>query len=1022
MKLKDLKFVSKNGTQIAYQFNMKQIKILAVVITLLLLTPLAGQAQNATNTLTITEKSGANQSGRVISFGRPFAQGEIAQFPQALVNGTPVLTQADVKNRWNDGSVKFSIISFVAPTLTPNQTINISFQNAATGNNTGGLDAAGMLAAPFDFDAQIKIGQGGNFQTASARTMLQNNQFTYWLQGPIVTAIILADHSSARTYDMGFDTFRSFRPIFHAYFFPSNHEVKLSFIGEASNTEAAQDLTYDLELTRGQGHSSVYSKPGVHHIAFSRWIKRFSINPSAGDIQINMNTAYLVETKFLANYDLNLSIPQNIVSQVAGNWVGAHKDLYQAGFWEKHMPNSGGRGDIGPHTDWAMQYLFTWDNGLRDAVLGNADLAAAWPGHFREGRVGKKFDRGNSIDALGLPISLNARRTLLLFDENGYMNYSYTQAQDQITVVGTISNDGWHYDCAHQPEVWFVPYITTGEYWYLEQLQLWAARNAFHAGPLARNGGVYGTISDQTRGQAWSLRTRTLAAFISPDATPQKDYFNRLMIDAIAVWEGGRGIVNTPLASTEEYQWAHNNVGTLPTLHFWGPENGVSGASTMINTNVTGAIFAPWEYSFLLTSLGRARELGFPTDRLITYVGEFFIGAITDPGFSPYFIGDYQIPYRKLDTSFFTSWAETRTGYWPGYDPMPGYISGFGDVTHGYPHINRAAMSFIAQESGGALAWAFVQPQTQVAALNNQPKWAINPRNAPANTLFLSSLQPSAIQYDQPNQVVISGINIDSNFTGLEIDGNVVNRASLNLTFVSSTQVNWSIPANHFQPASYSIKIINPNNVRSNALTLVVQLQAPAPGPILTGLNPNSISNTAASVVTLSGTHFDTQGGKVRINNVDVPASRVTFVSATSITLAMPQGTAPATYFVTVINGDQQMSNALPLVVTDPNGGSTGSGGSGNTGGSNPGTGGANGGGGGGFSSGSNVNLLPSSADPSTESGDIAGFGCSQGRGNQAQGDLALLAILGLGLLWSKRFSRSSCPVAVEVKQGTDRA
>jgi len=35
-----------------------------------------------------------------LRFARAFVQGEIAAFPGACVNGTPVLTQADVKQRW----------------------------------------------------------------------------------------------------------------------------------------------------------------------------------------------------------------------------------------------------------------------------------------------------------------------------------------------------------------------------------------------------------------------------------------------------------------------------------------------------------------------------------------------------------------------------------------------------------------------------------------------------------------------------------------------------------------------------------------------------------------------------------------------------------------------------------------------------------------------------------------------------------------------------------------------------------
>src|SRR5258706_15617899 len=65
--------------------------------------------QNLSNTITVDNVSGTSQKTYPLQFGRPFVQGEIQGYPQVLVNGTPILTQADVKNRYADGSVKFAI-------------------------------------------------------------------------------------------------------------------------------------------------------------------------------------------------------------------------------------------------------------------------------------------------------------------------------------------------------------------------------------------------------------------------------------------------------------------------------------------------------------------------------------------------------------------------------------------------------------------------------------------------------------------------------------------------------------------------------------------------------------------------------------------------------------------------------------------------------------------------------------------------------------------------------------------------
>src|SRR5215831_11322359 len=56
----------------------------------------------AVNSVTITNKSGLAQNNYPFQFGRPFLAGEIPHYPQVLINGNPVLTQADVKNRYPD--------------------------------------------------------------------------------------------------------------------------------------------------------------------------------------------------------------------------------------------------------------------------------------------------------------------------------------------------------------------------------------------------------------------------------------------------------------------------------------------------------------------------------------------------------------------------------------------------------------------------------------------------------------------------------------------------------------------------------------------------------------------------------------------------------------------------------------------------------------------------------------------------------------------------------------------------------
>ena len=275
----------------------------------LLLLSSAVAASAATNSLTITEKAGRTTNNYPIQIGRPFVRSEIPNFPQALVNGTAVTTQADVKTRWPDGSVKHAILTFLIPTLNANSTVAVTFRNQTSGNNSGYLRRAQMLGRAFDFDAVMALTNGGSL-TASARSMLSANAFTYWLQGPVATSIVLADHGANRVFDVGFDSHRSFRPIFHATFWPGINKVRVRFIGEIADTEAFQDQVYSLALRIGLANpTQVYSKAQFTHTAGSRWTKEFWIGGAPSAVAINHNLAYLASTTLLPNYDTRKAIP-----------------------------------------------------------------------------------------------------------------------------------------------------------------------------------------------------------------------------------------------------------------------------------------------------------------------------------------------------------------------------------------------------------------------------------------------------------------------------------------------------------------------------------------------------------------------------------------------------------------------------------------------------------------------------------------------------------------------------------------
>ncbi len=154
--------------------NAFGMMILWVMATVWMILP--AHAANPGNGITVTEASGSSQTDRPFTISRVFAQGDIPNFAQARVAGQAVPTQCDVKTRWPDGSVQHSLISFKA-TLPASGQVDVDFINQAGGNNGGALSQNEMLAAVYDFGADIQISNGILTETAGARTMLNDGAY-----------------------------------------------------------------------------------------------------------------------------------------------------------------------------------------------------------------------------------------------------------------------------------------------------------------------------------------------------------------------------------------------------------------------------------------------------------------------------------------------------------------------------------------------------------------------------------------------------------------------------------------------------------------------------------------------------------------------------------------------------------------------------------------------------------------------------------------------------------------------------
>ncbi|KAF0979386.1 hypothetical protein FDP41_001729 [Naegleria fowleri] len=372
-----------------------------------------------------------------------------------------------------------------------------------------------MFTAIPDADISISLSGNGTIATVSARNLISQNLY-YWniQQGNIRCELVVTDHIT-RKADFGLNGPKSFRPIFYFEFWRSINRLRVRAVLENSNLDTLQDVMYNVTISKGYSSPSlVYSQNNVQHLFGARWTRIFWFGGQDPEprVNFNYNLDYLSATFFIPNYPRNNTQKESQIQNYYYYWTQKPKGVMEAGYWTPYMPTTGMRDDIGIMPEFVHAWLTLGDWRYREISLVSADLAGGWKCHFREVDPQLYFDRNQTVPAIGKPISLNAHPSLWFPDNAG----KYYGA---LNVPQLPNAKNWVFDGAHQPDPFSIPYILTGDSYYLESLQLWAASGVMRLnnGQYGRGMTGYGGINDQVRGQAWTFRTRCFAALLSPD-------------------------------------------------------------------------------------------------------------------------------------------------------------------------------------------------------------------------------------------------------------------------------------------------------------------------------------------------------------------------------------------------------------------------------------------------------------------------------------------------------------------------
>lgn len=664
-----------------------------------------------------------------VSFGQVFADGDVAkaQHVVAVMDGSVVPTQVDRKANWSDGSLRHAVITVLAPKSTPGQSQRVQLYAADRASDSGfdNLRINDLLGT--NFNAEVRVRQNGTTYTADARRALERvaqlggcpdwgqASCKRWLTGGLASEWIVPATLTTGNAD---------QPRLRVYFNVRAYRGAAGGIGNVRvDTVIENDLTYAVKpnnvaytahITVGDNQYDIddlthYSQTRWHHVLWTQSTPELYVEPSV---------KYLQSTGAISNY-ADLSPSEDLLDSVR-----QHVAPMQRGDQSRDMGDTGAQAAIGPLPRWTSTFVVSGDRRAFNWMLANDDAVGSYGFHYRDTQSGR-------------PVTIVDHPYITIADRNWARQAGGAFADDFLPSCESDCSNPNHFDMAHHPSIGYVPYLVTGDFYYLEEMQFTASYIELWANPAYRNHdkGRLLRSYQQVRSQAWSLRSISDAAFATPDDDPMKSYF----VDQINY------IVQDYLDSYVDAA-GHE----LHTLDGYGAVHYPANRPTNVS-------IAPWQADFFTWAAGHAAEQRVPgAQRLIDWLSEFQIGLMTSAktgdrdGFCWIVASGYTFKLRASnDAPMYTTLDEVYKATYPeldglecGSQPMANQLStsdddlearemvGFSRSATGFPSNLQIALAVATdvRTGKGQEAWRVFENRAVKPDYSDYPNFAVVPR------------------------------------------------------------------------------------------------------------------------------------------------------------------------------------------------------------------------------------------------------------------------------------------------------
>jgi hypothetical protein len=599
--------------------------------------------------MTTIEKVRVNSKigSQVLQLALVCPQGEVKRVGdiRAMVDGEPIPAQFTERTHWTDGRS----LRVVSASVLVRGEMNVEF---VAGEKLPSAQMPAAAAVP-NVNAQVRM---GDRVVADLLTMMAGASWQ-WEAGPLAYTSVVTDHAH-RTWDFGLGDIRPVRPIWYVTWFPTTGHARVRLALENSDTEslAHGDLPgLKVAFIDHAGEALIAGAPSVAagtRAVWSAWWDgsswEWELSPHH-EMDVQRDAAVLAERAAVLPYtDDPDSIARSVAKwrivsqQLADDDVVA--DPYAAGWLRPAGAAGGDHPQIGHYPDPDVAWLLSGNSEVGEVACFGGTRCNAYPHFYREGRAG--------LASSGRWVTVFDRPSLMLSN----LGYSYTREGDRITPVGPIrkpatkGGDPWDNDPAHLPNWAAIPFLMTGDVFFLETMQgvaAWAAARSngaatkyhYGRGPTGSEGGLTG----QVRGQAWAFAQRLDALQFTPESDPYHAYLVGITFGAIQVWRGERALMLPgldELPQDDTFDWGarhtpnYRHASTPPRPPACELTSGNPAYATWknhVDESVVKTAEAGWQMAFLTAAWWKAHRLGLAVKDLLACATQFWTVEILHP-------------------------------------------------------------------------------------------------------------------------------------------------------------------------------------------------------------------------------------------------------------------------------------------------------------------------------------------------------------------------------------------------------